>query len=76
MPEAMIGPMGFADDLLLVALMSRRLLANVPRDVVLGHWAGSKALIETIHDVLELADEMVGGRVWERLQRMMGGSSR
>ena len=74
-PEAMIGPVGFADDLLLVALMTRRLLANVPYEIVLGHWAGPKALIQTMHDLLALADEMVGGRVWKRLQRLIGGDA-
>ena len=72
-PEGMLGPLGFADDLLLIALMTRRLLASVPPEVVLGHWAGPKGLIRTLQDLLELGDEMVSGRVWGRLQRMVGG---
>jgi len=72
-PEVFVGPAGFADDLLLVVLMIRRLLGSVPADVVKTHWAGPDGLLETIRDVMEAAEEMVGNRVWSRLQRMVGG---
>lgn len=72
-PEVFVGPAGFADDLLLVVLMIRRLLGSVPPDVVRMHWAGPDGLLETIRDVMEAAEEMVGDRVWSRLQRMVGG---
>lgn len=73
MPEAMIGPVGFGDDLLLVALMVRRLLIMVPEEVVLSHWAGPTGLMDTIRTVLDAAEEMVGSKVWQRLQRIIGG---
>lgn len=72
-PEVFIGPTGFADDLLLVVLMVRRLIGSVPSDIVSAYWAGPDGLLETIRDVLETAEELVGKRVWSRLQRMVGG---
>ena len=72
-PEAMIGPLGFGDDLLLVALMVRRLLTTVPPEVVLEHWTGPTGLMNTIRAILDAAEEMVGSRVWERLQKIVGG---
>jgi uncharacterized membrane protein YkvA (DUF1232 family) len=72
-PEAVLGPVGFGDDLLLVALMVRRLLILVPEDVVLSHWAGPTGLMETIRRILDAAEEMVGSKVWQRLQRIVGG---
>lgn len=75
-PEAFVGPTGFADDLLLVVLMVRRLLGSVPSEVVNTHWAGPHGLLQTILDVMEAAEEMVGERVWRRLQRMIGGGER
>lgn len=71
-PEAMIGPVGFGDDLLLVALMVRRLLLVVPEEVVLSHWAGPTGLMGTIRKILDAAEEMVGSKVWQRLQRIVG----
>lgn len=73
LPEAMIGPLGFADDLLLIALMTRKLLTSVPTEVVLLHWAGRTDLLLTIQELLDVADEMVGKRIWRRLQRLVGG---
>ena len=72
-PEAVVGPVGFGDDLLLVALMVRRLLIMVPEEVVLSHWAGPTALMDTIRKILDAAEEMVGSKVWQRLQRIIGG---
>jgi uncharacterized membrane protein YkvA (DUF1232 family) len=72
-PEAMVGPVGFGDDLLLVALMARRLLIMVPEEIVLSHWAGPAGLMETIRRILDAAEEMVGSKVWQRLQRIVGG---
>ena len=72
-PEAVIGPIGFGDDLLLVALMVRRLLTTVPQEVVLEYWTGPTGLMKTIRTVLDAAEEMVGSRVWQRLQRIVSG---
>jgi uncharacterized membrane protein YkvA (DUF1232 family) len=76
LPEAMIGPLGLTDDLLLIALMTRRLLASVPADVVLSHWAGRSDLLLTIRELFDVADEMVGERIWKRLQRLIGRGDR
>jgi uncharacterized membrane protein YkvA (DUF1232 family) len=72
-PEAMVGPVGFGDDLLLVALMVRRLLIMVPEEVVLSHWAGPTGLMEKTRGILDAAEETVGSKVWQRLQRIVGG---
>jgi uncharacterized membrane protein YkvA (DUF1232 family) len=72
-PEAVIGPIGFGDDLLLVALMVQRLLTKVPQDVVLEHWTGPDGLMKTIRTILDAAEEMVGSKIWNRLQRIVGG---
>ena len=72
-PEAMIGPIGFGDDLLLVALMIQRLLTKVPQEVVLEHWTGPTGLMQTLRTILDAAEEMVGSKVWNRLQRIVGG---
>jgi uncharacterized membrane protein YkvA (DUF1232 family) len=71
-PEVVVGPIGFGDDLLLVALMVRRLLTTVPREVVEEHWAGPAGLMDTVRAILDVAEEMVGSSVLQRLQRMVG----
>jgi uncharacterized membrane protein YkvA (DUF1232 family) len=71
-PEAVIGPLGLTDDLLLIALMTHKLLTKVPTDVVLSHWAGRTDLLQTIRELLDMADEIVGKRLWRRIQRLAG----
>ena len=73
MPEGLIGPLGFADDLLLTVLVIRRLLASVPTEVVLSHWAGPVNLLRTLQGLLAIAEDMIGKRLWRRLQRVVGG---
>ena len=69
-PEGFIGPVGFADDLLLMVLVVDRLLATVPREIVLRYWAGERDLLELIEKLLGSAREIVGTRVWRRLRGM------
>jgi len=73
LPEVLIGPLGFSDDLLLIVLMTRKLLASAPTEIVLSHWAGRRDLLLTVREVLDVADEMVGKRIWKRLQHLVGG---
>ncbi|MFV2071468.1 MAG: YkvA family protein [Thermoanaerobaculales bacterium] len=75
MPEGLIGPLGFGDDLLLMVLVIRRLLASVPSEVVLSHWAGPVDLLRTLQGLLAIAEDMIGKRLWRRLQRVVGGSA-
>ncbi len=68
LPELVLGPVAFADDLVLMALVVNRVLKKVPREVVLGHWSGDEGLFDTVQGVLEMAERMVGGRLWGRLK--------
>ena len=76
LPEGMVGPTGFADDLLLMVLILRRVLESVPAEVVLEHWAGDQDLLEVVRDVMAKAEDLVGGRVLGRLKRMVAGGGR
>ncbi len=71
LPEAFLGPVGLADDLVLMALVLRHLLEHVPEDVLLSHWSGEQDLLETVHTVAGLAERMLGGRVSGQLQRWL-----
>jgi hypothetical protein len=53
--------------------MLQRLLTKVPQEVVLEHWTGPKGLMQTLRTILDAAEEMVGSKVWDRLQRIVGG---
>ena len=68
LPEAVLGPAGYVDDVALAAYVLSRLINAGHGEVAKELWAGDEDLLEVIRRVLELADEMVGSGLWERLK--------
>jgi uncharacterized membrane protein YkvA (DUF1232 family) len=75
LPEALLGPAGYVDDVALAAYALSRLI-NVGHGAVAKElWAGDGDLLERIQQILEVADEMVGAGLWERLKSSWRGFS-
>jgi uncharacterized membrane protein YkvA (DUF1232 family) len=74
-PEALLGPAGYVDDIALAAYALSRLVNAGHGAVAKELWAGDGDLLETIQRVLEVADEMVGSGLWERLKNYFRGLS-
>lgn len=68
LPEALLGPAGYVDDVALAAFVLSRLINAGHGAVAKELWAGDEDLLESIRRVLEVADEMVGSGMWERLK--------
>lgn len=60
MPEAIVGPMGYLDDLVFAVYILNRILAATDIAVLREHWSGSADLLETIRRVLAQADDLIG----------------
>ena len=71
-PEAIIGPVGYVDDLALAAYVINQLLNNVDNTIVLRHWKGDGDLLEIVRHIIKVTDEMVGSGLWQRLKAMFG----
>jgi len=78
-PEAFLGPAGFADDIAAVSHALGGLLAAGHGELAKEHWAGEEDLLELLHKVVQVADETNGLPVWKRvryvLQRMVDRSA-
>lgn len=72
LPEALLGPIGYLDDVALAALVLNRLLNRTPLAVVQEHWAGRDDVLLVIQQVLAMGDELLGQRLWGRLRRLVG----
>jgi uncharacterized membrane protein YkvA (DUF1232 family) len=72
-PEAVLGPVGYVDDVALAAYALSRLINAGHGAVARELWAGDGDLFEAIRRVLEIADEMVGSGLWQRLKNHLGG---
>jgi len=71
-PEAFLGPIGYADDLVLaVYILNKLLVSDVSVDVLREHWSGSEDVLSIIQKVLNAADQLVGAGVLNRIKSMV-----
>ena len=70
MPEAIMGPMGYTEDLIFGVLILAKILKDTPVEVVDEHWSGDGELLAMIRNVLKSAENLVSKDVLDRLRRM------
>ncbi|MFW5972120.1 MAG: YkvA family protein [Bacillota bacterium] len=68
-PEAVIGPMGYIDDIALAAYVLNSILKNTDPEIVKRHWVGEENVLEVIKHILEVADNMLGSSLWKKLKK-------
>jgi uncharacterized membrane protein YkvA (DUF1232 family) len=71
-PEAVLGPVGYVDDIALAAYVLNGILNHTDPEVRRRYWAGEGDVLEVIQRVLATADRMVGSGVWRRIRRVAG----
>jgi uncharacterized membrane protein YkvA (DUF1232 family) len=71
LPEAIVGPVGYVDDIALAAYVLNNIVKKTDLEVVRKHWAGDEDVLEVIKNILEVADEMVGSGLWKKLINMV-----
>lgn len=71
-PEAILGPMGYLDDLVFAAYVLNRMLVDTDIAILREHWAGEGDVLDTIRRVLGAADNLVDTKVADKLKKMMG----
>jgi len=70
-PEALIGPLGYADDISLAAYVLNQIVNKTDPEVIKRHWAGEGDVLELIQQILERADDMVGSGLWQKLRDLI-----
>ena len=71
MPELILGPTGFLDDIVLTAYALNAIINNVDPKILIKHWAGDDDILEVIQNILRLADKMVGSGLFKKLKRVL-----
>ncbi|BAU29226.1 uncharacterized protein DUF1232 [Aneurinibacillus soli] len=69
LPEILLGPVGFADDIVFAVMALNKMLVDVDEKIIEEHWNGNKNIMGVIRDVLTKADSLVGT---SRLQMLKG----
>lgn len=72
MPEGLIGPGGFLDDVVLVSLVLSQAFAGDLEPWTARYWNGSEKLRVVIGDVSETATQLLGRNLYGRLRRLLG----
>lgn len=72
LPEALLGPGGFLDDVVLAAAVLNHTLGDDLEPVAGKYWSGSGRVRTVLYDVARSAHALLGERVFSRLQRLLG----
>jgi len=72
LPEALIGPLGYADDVAMAALALNSLINKTNPEIVRRHWAGDKDILDFVQQILQVAEEMVGSGLWAKILKGFG----
>lgn len=68
-PEALLGPVGYVDDIALAAFVLNQLMSKGNAEIAREHWAGDGDILEWVQKILAVADEMVGSGLWAQLRK-------
>jgi uncharacterized membrane protein YkvA (DUF1232 family) len=71
-PEAIVGPVGYVDDIALAAYVLHGIVNHTDPEVLRRHWAGEGDILDVIRQILAAADRMLGSGVWKKLKRLAG----
>ena len=72
LPEAIMGPAGYLDDLVFGVYVLNKILGSVDASILREHWSGSDDVLDSIQNVLNAAESLVGTDLAGRIKKMMG----
>tara|TARA_B100001057_G_scaffold431997_1_gene459852 strand:- start:385 stop:846 length:462 start_codon:yes stop_codon:yes gene_type:complete len=73
-PEGLIGPVGYIDDVILSIHVINSIIANSDPKIVERHWAGDRDILEFVKEILEHADSIIGEKINNMLKKIVGGN--
>ena len=67
LPEGLLGPLGYIDDVALAAFVLNGIVADSDPDVVQRHWPGEDDVLALVSHVLSVADRLLGAGLWKHI---------
>lgn len=71
-PEAVIGPIGYLDDIALAGHVLKLIADEGNEDVLQSNWKDSEDIVSVVNNLDDDADEMLGSGIWDRIKRSLG----
>ena len=75
MPEIIIGPLGYLDDLALAAFILNNIINETSSEIVEKYWLNNEDLLDTIKKIIKSSDEMLGSGLWKRIKKYINKKS-
>lgn len=69
LPEGVLGPVGFVDDIAVAAYVLNRLINRENAKLVRDEWAGEQDVLEVVQGILRSVDDMIGSGLWEKIKK-------
>jgi uncharacterized membrane protein YkvA (DUF1232 family) len=69
-PEAILGPIGYLDDLVFGVYVLNRMLSDTEPQILREHWSGHEDILASIQKVLTAVDNLLAGDVISKLKKM------
>ncbi len=70
LPEAILGPLGYVDDIGLAAYVLKTIIKENAEPVI-EHWAGDGDILELVQKILDIADQMIGSGLWKKVKKVL-----
>ncbi|NQV14591.1 DUF1232 domain-containing protein [bacterium] len=70
-PEALFGPIGYLDDVALAAYVINSVMKNCEHSIVTRHWAGEQDVLDLVQQIVDVAADMLGNKIWDKLKKMV-----
>jgi len=69
MPEGILGPIGYLDDLVFAVYLLNKLMTDTDVEILREHWSGRDDVLDTIRKVLGAADNLVSSEILSRFKK-------
>ena len=67
-PEALLGPAAFLDDIVLAAYVLNSLMSKTDPEIIRKHWAGDEDALEIIQKIINMADKMINAKILQKIK--------
>lgn len=69
LPKAVLGPIGYLDDLAVAAWVIQSMLKRVDAEVIEEHWPGNGQAVEAVAKILAMTKRLLGTRLYQKALR-------
>ena len=69
LPEGILGPIGYLDDISLTAYILNDLLLNINPQIIKRNWAGDEDILNLIKTILVNSEKFIGKNIWKKIKK-------